>query len=272
MIDVKVSGKKATVTRSYDFPQIEPVDSFPLKVEYGFEIPMAGLDPKSPSAKRILSKFAKTYKDAVNKQEKSRNAENNKIWELAAKEIKTGKAPKKVEKDTQSRLQKRWGEFHDKVLDPAIYDVVCDLADEDLNKNKIPRAKASSFKDYFSGITLGAGLLGVGKAAAGTAAAATATAALLPALVTAGAVVASLAAARKVSEGIYRDMATIYKKVDKALDAVHATVSGLESQLETMEKHKQATSAQMIKNHALIKKLRVEFKNISQIANKENIH
>ncbi|MEL6807235.1 MAG: hypothetical protein AAFO97_05600 [Pseudomonadota bacterium] len=166
MIDVKVSGKKATVTRSYDFPQIEPVDSFPLKVEYGFEIPMAGLDPKSPSAKRILSKFAKTYKDAVNKQEKSRNAENDKIWELAAKEIKTGKDPRKVEKDTQIRLQKRWGEFHDKVLDPAIYDVVCDLADEDLNKNKIPRAKASSFKDYFSGITLG-GPFGRGQGGSG---------------------------------------------------------------------------------------------------------
>jgi len=274
MIDVKVSGKKATVTRSFDFPKITPVDGFPLKVDYEFDIPMAGLDPKSPSAKRILSGFAKSYKKAVQTKEKSRNSENEKIWQLAAKEIEGGKDPKKVEKDTQVRLQKRWGDFHDKVLDPAIYDVVCDLADEDLKANKIPRAKASSYKDYFSGITLGAGLLGVGKAttAAGTAAVAGTAGAILPALVAVGAIVASLAAARKVSERIYRDMNTIYKKVDKTLDAVNSTVSGLDSQLETMEKYKEATSAQMIKSHAQIKQLRGEFKRISQIAKKENIH
>ncbi|MCH2165328.1 MAG: hypothetical protein MK098_11835 [Marinovum sp.] len=273
MIDVKVSGKKATLIRSYTFPATPPLEAFPLRTEQSFDLPLAGLDPKSPSAKRILSKFASTYKKAVVQKEKSRNSENDKIWALAAKEIGDRKDPKKVQKDTQERLRKKWTEFFDKELEPAIYDVVVELADEDLKASKIPRAKATSMKDYFSGITLGAGILGVGKGATAAAAAAAAGASLiLPLAVTAGAIVASLVAARKVSERIYQDIDIVNKRIDKALEDIAGTASSLKTQVETLEKRKQQISATMIKSAAQIKDLEREAKSMAAIAKKENIH
>lgn len=264
MIDVKLSGKKVTITRSYDFPKIGPVDAYSFFQPYTYEIPLAGLDPKSPSAKRILKNFVKTYTKAVSSKERSRNSENYDIWLKAANSIEKQGDLKKTQNDTQKTLSKRWKDFHDKVLEPALYDVVAELADEDLKANKIPRAKASSWKDYFAGITLGKGAVAVG-----TAAAATTIAAPLAVLV---AVVAAMDAARKTSEKIYRDIDTVQRALDKGLDEASGALDKVSSQAETLEKHKQRLSATMIKRDAQIKQLTREFKAVSQIANKENIH
>lgn len=115
---------------------------------------------------------------------------------------------------------------------------------------------------------MGAGLLGFGKAAG----AATMGTALLPIAVAAGAAVAVLAAARKVSENIYQDLDIVSKRVDKALEAVDGTISKLEPQVQTLETAKQNASADMIKTAAQIKDLERELKSLSAMARTENIY
>ncbi|MEP1199591.1 hypothetical protein [Tateyamaria sp.] len=260
MLKVDVKNGVATVTRSYTFEAIKPLSKYQLDVPYTFPIPLAGLDKKSPVAKRILAGFKKAYSAEIKNKDRARDGKNYQVWLKASSEIeKAKKNPKKVEAEVRAEIQGYWGDFCDDVLEPAVYTTVAKLAAGDLKENKIPRVKVGSVSKYFKSIDLGSDIgSSLGKVAIGTA--------IAPPLGAFIAAAEALKKARDVSETIYADAGHVNRKIHKTLQEVKSLMDGLEDQVALLEKSRERASAKMIEMQALNKTLAVELKKMGKAA------
>lgn len=263
---VSLSGKKATVLRSYTFPKTGPLPDLPLKLSYEVKLSLAGLDEKSPAAKKILGGFPKSYEAALQKAVKPRAQKNRAIWSAAAKALDSGKDPAKVAMDTKKLIVANWNEFDQKIAKPLVNEVLDQLVLDEIGKMEAKTVKASAtfrsepLKD--DRLKVLTGLAGVASGAAATAAAASAALVVAPFIATAAAIVGTMAAARKLSEKTYSEMGIVRKRVDKELAAVSKSLSALEPQMKTLEQQKQKLGLLMIKSEANLRQLQAELKKL----------
>ncbi len=258
MFDVKISGKVVSVIRKAEFPKIDPLPSKTLELPSTVTLDLAGLDEKSPAAKKVLNAFASAYSQALTKAAAPRKADNAKIWKAAAEKIKNDEDPKKVEKEVLAALEKRWSEFEKKFMNKTAEDTVIALVNKELGvkegKNFKPKAKYNSkgtWKD----------LIGVIGGLAGFAALSTATGGLAL-LGTALAGASAMVSARKLSEKHYLKLDIMRKRVDKALEEAAGSLSSLDPQLKAMVEHQEQLGLLIIKDQNEANRLAKELKTI----------
>lgn len=244
MITVKMTGNKAKVTRSYRMPVIKPLVEHNLEKTYTVTVDLGGVDPKAPSAAKILKAFPSTYEAALTKEAKPRNKENDRIWKDAAAEILSGENPIKVSTKTMSILAKKWEEFEKKSLNQVAEETVVALVNKELGikegKKVKPKAKYNNDRDTWKEATkMIGGLVGFAGLTISTGGSA--------ALIAIGGGITALVSARKLSEKHYLRAGQMSKRVSKECNSVVTQLQSLEPQLAVMEDDKKQLGFVVIK-------------------------
>jgi len=257
--DVRMSGKIALVTRSFEFPKTDPLPKLPLAMEYTVTLSIAGLDEKSPAAKKILAGFPKAYKKALEIAVQPRNKKNITLWNDAAKSLQKGGDPTKILADTKAKLISNWNEFDNKTAKPLVGEVLDEVVKKELNKLETKQAKVFGvFKSKElkpDRLKVLSGLASVLAGGTATAAAATAAVAIAPLLATAVAVGGTLAATRKLSEKTYSEIDIVRKSLDKELENASNALSKLEPLLKKMQQRQEKLGLLMVKQEGNVKVL-----------------
>ncbi len=240
-----MSGNKAKVIRSYRMPRIKPLVEHNLEKTYIVTVDLGGIDPKAPSAAKILKAFPSAYEAALTKLAKPRNKKNDETWRDAAAEILSGENPIRVSTKTMSFLAKQWKDFADKTLNQVAEETVVKLVNKELgikeSKGVKPKAKYNNDKDTWKEASkVIGGLVGFAGLTISTGGAA--------ALVAIGGGITALVSARKLSEKHYLRAEQMGKRISKECKSVVKQLQSLEPQLNAMEEEKKQLGFLIIKN------------------------